>query len=35
MMMTVDISGEYWQVLLLMMASDGHDDDNAWYMVEV
>ena len=32
-MMTVDISGEYWQ--LLMMASDGHDDDNDWYMVEV
>ena len=33
MMMTVDISGECWQ--LLMMASDGHDDNNAWYMVEV
>ena len=33
MMMAVDISGECRQ--LLMMASDGHDDDNDWCMVEV
>ena len=33
MMMTVDISGKCRQ--LLMMASDGHDDNNDWFMVEV
>ena len=33
MMMTFDISGKCRQ--LLMMASDGHDDNNDWFMVEV